>query len=137
MTDAPWTPCLPPPKPPIARQHCRHYGYEPGLQGRGPLCAAGVDMSAPGAAIPCMPDPKGPCPKREDWTAEERAAWKAWSTEHRERLIVVITAIPDEGYSGQLPCPGCGVGTVTWSRARSNNHLHAGCSTPHCFRIMQ
>lgn len=131
-----WTPKLPPPKPPIARQHCRFYSYSPGLTG-GPGCEAGVDNTVPGGTAPCMPNPDKPCASRVDWTADERAAWEAWSAEHRERLVVVMTAIPADGYEGRMACPGCGTGTVTWGRARSNNHLHAGCSTPNCFRIMQ
>jgi hypothetical protein len=138
MTD--WTPRLPPPKPPRARQHCRHYGYVVPITrpDSGPQCTAGVDnRTAPRATLPCMPDPKEPCALRQEWTADERAAWEAWSAEHHERLVVIMTAIPREGFDGSMPCPGCGVGTVRWGRARSNKHLHAACSTPHCFQVMQ
>ena len=136
MTERPWTPCLPPPKPEVARHHCRHYSYGRGLQGH-PQCAVGVDNTGPGAARPCMPDPQAHCPSREEWTAEERTAWEAWMVEHHTRLVVVMSAIPRDGFDGSLPCPGCGVGTVRWSRARSNRHLHAACTTPHCFQVMQ
>lgn len=133
MTDT-WTPCLPPPKPPIARQHCRHYGYSFGVRG-GPSCEAGVDNK--GATAPCMPDPTTPCVARSEWTATERAAWQAWMKEHTERMVVVMTAIPQEGSQGVVDCPGCGMGTVRWSRAARNRHLHAACTTPHCFSVMQ
>lgn len=132
-------PCPVPPKPPIARQHCRHYSYELGLRGRGSMCAAGCDMSAPGAFLPCMPPDiqrGATCTKREDWTDEERAAWKAWGAHHIERMFVVFAAIPDD-FGGEVPCPACGAGRVSYSRARSNGHLHAACSTPNCFAVMQ
>lgn len=133
-----WAPKLPPPKPPIARQHCRHYGYVSGLgRDAGPKCKAGEDNSGPGGSIPCLPDPTVACAIRQEWTADERAAWAAWAAEHRERMLVILTSIPRDGYQGEMQCPGCGIGTVRWSRARSNNHLHAGCSTPNCFGIMQ
>lgn len=129
-----WTPKPPPPKPPIARQHCRHYGYTMGLKG-GPTCGAGVDNTSPGGALPCMPDAKVSCEARQDWTAAERAAWEAWSREHRERAVAVLIAIPDDR-QGRMDCPGCGTGKVSWARA-SNGHLHAGCTTPNCFTIIQ
>ena len=137
MAQQPWTPCLPPPKPPIARQHCRHYAYKGGLVDGGPRCAAGVDNSGPGGALPCMPDPRAPCPSRQDWSEQERAAWQAWEAEHRQRMVVIMTAIPREGFDGRMLCPGCGAGIVRWGRARSNNHLHAACTTPNCFQVMQ
>lgn len=137
MTEQPWIPCRPPPKPPAAREHCRHYSYQGSLVDGGPRCAAGVDNSAPGATLPCMPEPKATCPAREEWTAEERARWERWEAEHTQRMRVIMTAIPRDGFAGNLRCPGCGFGVVRWGRARSNNHLHAACSTPHCFSVMQ
>lgn len=131
-------PCLPPPRPPIARQHCRFYGYEPGLgSNSGPTCEAGVDNRQPGGSKPCWPDPTVACSKRKEWTDAERAAAEEWGVKHMARMRVVMAAIPRDGYEGQLSCPGCGVGTVRWYRARSNNHLHAKCSTPMCFQVMQ
>lgn len=136
MTDFP---CPVPPMPPRARQHCRHYSYELGLRGRGAMCAAGCDMSAPGSTLPCMPPDSqrgATCAKRGDWTAEEQAAWKAWSDHHIERMLTVFAVMPkDEG--GTFKCPACGTGTVSYVRARSNGHLHAACSTPQCFSVMQ
>lgn len=128
-----------PPKPPIARQHCRHYSYEFGLRGRGPMCAVGCDMSAPGAALPCMPagSQRGAiCERREEWTDAERAEWRAWSDHHQERMLAVFAVLPEDA-SGSFECPACGTGTVRYARARSNGHLHASCSTPQCFAVMQ
>jgi hypothetical protein len=84
-----------------------------------------------------MPDPTAECPKREEWTAAEREASKAWSAEHMERLRVVMLNIPEGFGPATMPCPGCGVGTVHWGRARSNKHLHAHCTTPNCFGVIQ
>lgn len=76
------------------------------------------------------------CAKREDWTEEERAAWKAWGAHSRDRMLVVFAALPD-GPGGTFPCPACGTGAVSYARAKLNGHLHAACSTPHCFAVMQ
>jgi hypothetical protein len=129
-----------PPKelPPRAREHCRHYSYQLGWNG-GPQCARGVDMAAAGAALPCMPPDyqRGvTCPKREEWSAAERATWQEFSANSIARAAVIMQAIPDTGEAGRIACPVCG-GKVSWSRARSNGHLHAACSTPHCFAVMQ
>ncbi len=132
-------PCPVPPKPPIARQHCRHYSYDRGIRGRGSICAVGCDMSALGSSLPCMPPDfqrSATCAKREDWTDEERMTWKAWSDNHIARMLVVFAALPDD-HGGTIPCPACGTGRVDYSRARSNGHLHAACSTPNCFSVMQ
>lgn len=138
-------PCLPPPKPPIARGWCRHYGRSKDGQGlfSDMVCDIGVDfMKEFGRAHPCLPLAEGetsPCSKREDWTDEEKAAWKAWSAEHMARMILVAAAFPERkpGQSGQFECPACGVGRVSWATARCNGHLHARCSTPTCFSIIQ
>lgn len=142
MTETTTTfPCPVPPKPPIARQHCRHYSYWGGgiLRGGGPVCALNVPLTAPGAALACMPldhQRGATCSAREEWTEEERAASAAWSRHHMERLLVVMAALPDDA-SGEIACPACGTGRVRYARARSNGHLHAACSTPNCFAVMQ
>jgi hypothetical protein len=141
-------------RPPIARKHCRHYDYRhTGLEGMrtgdhgGPHCGVGIDLSGPGASKCCWPDPTAPCPKREEWTEQERAATQAWSDEMRLRLIVIVAEIPGSsdrkdkdnkwGHSGKFDCLGCGKGQVHWVRARSNGHIHAQCTTPWCFAIIQ
>ena len=130
-------PCPPPPKPPHASKHCRNYSYELGLRGRGPLCAAGVDLSGPGAARPCMPSPAGdPCPQRSEFTDAERAAWRAAVDRRLERMAVALSSIPSIGAVGHVRCAACGEGEIRWSRA-PNGHLHASCSTPDCFSVMQ
>ncbi|WP_449255171.1 hypothetical protein [Bosea sp. (in: a-proteobacteria)] len=141
-------------RPLRATHHCRHYSYERdrrgillGCDGGGPLCARGVDLrSDPGATRACMPAELSdgqsrrvvdPCDLREDYTDPERAAWSAWREESTRRMLVICAAIPAEGFDGSLPCPGCGAGTVRWSRALSNRHLQVACSTPNCFSVIQ
>lgn len=132
--------------PPRANHHCRHYEWD-----RGAKCGAGEDLSRPGSSLSCMPpDPDNPgraqCPWREEWNDQERAAWKAWVAERRDRMVAVLAMIPgtsrnkcDEwGKSGVLDtCPACKTGRVQWSRSRSNGHLHAACSTPGCFAVIE
>lgn len=129
------------PKPPIARQHCRHYSYLPGLREGGPQCAVGALAQMTSEAgytfartAPCMPDPKEPCAKREEWTDEERVRWKAWQDAGQERLILAIAAIPAPiplRSEGSTDCPNCG-GRLEWSRA-SNGHVWLSCgTTKHC-----
>ncbi|WP_315705003.1 MULTISPECIES: hypothetical protein [unclassified Bradyrhizobium] len=125
--------------PPCPRgsRHCRHYSY---VRGEGPQCEAGIDMSAPAAALQCMPPEhqKGAtCDWREEYTDAEREARREWLTERTARMAIVLQEIPENSNSGRMTCPACGTGTVQWVRARSNGHLHAGCSTPNCFSVMQ
>lgn len=119
--------------PPIARQHCRHYSYETGLEG-GPRCAVDVDLSAPGACLACMPDPKRDCALREDWTAEDRATWESYATASRLRMIAAMAALPSVGpfEMKSVECPNCG-GRLENSRTR--NRAYVACSTPHCVRF--
>src|SRR5579872_2345044 len=90
-------------KLPKATQHCRHYSYnvQNVLGGAsGPCCAKGLDLSAPGAAMPCMPKSVAPrplnriCAQREEYTATERDTWNKWKTESMGRMILVLAAIP-------------------------------------------
>lgn len=142
-------------KPLQATQHCRHYDYKFGLDERGPRCAKGFDLSAPGAAKVCMPhSSKGDsvvCLKREEYTEEERRAWTDWSAASIKRMFLIMKDIPGRadwgeagivdktfwGKSGEITCPACDGGTVRWTRASVNGHLWASCSTPNCFSVMQ
>lgn len=145
---------LPSQKPPRASKHCRHYTYRhAGLDGirrgdlGGPACARGIPLGEPRATNACMPEPVGStCSQREEYTEAERQAWAAWKDEGMARMVVVMAAIPGSaskadratwGTSGSFTCPACEVGTVRWTRAGSNGHLHAACSTPNCFGVMQ
>lgn len=124
-------------KPLRATNHCRHYSYERGNINAGdfggPRCAAGEDMSQPGSFGRCMPDPNGPCAKREDYTDAERKAWKAYGDSRMTMMVEAVAAIPAPipcGTTGECPCPHCD-GKLRWSRA-SNGHVWLSCTTPDC-----
>lgn len=129
-------------KPIRANLHCRHYSYK-----NGPVCALGEDLSAPKAFVPCMPPgtfsaAPGQCPKREEYTDEERATWKVYVRESLEGYAKALAAIPkadpkNKGGSGTIPCAKCGTRTIHWARSTYNNHLRAQCTTPECVNVIQ
>lgn len=140
-------------RPLRATHHCRHYSYREAKtwgDPYGPTCAAGCDLSAPGATRQCWPrgengEGQG-CPKREEYADAERAAWESWCNARLDRARIIMPAIPGSsdhkkrerwGEDGTFPCPACKTGIVNWSRASNNGHVHAYCSTPNCFSMMQ
>lgn len=131
--------------PPLhATAHCRHYSYN-----GAPNCAIGVDLSKAGSCQVCMPTPNPAkrCPKRENYTEAERAAWKDWTRAAMFRAVDALVLIPGDsnlkldrkywGKSGSFSCPSCGGGLVRWMRASVNGHIHFRCSTPNCCAMMQ
>lgn len=120
-------------RPPRATRHCRHYSYETGIQGRGAMCALGIDLSSPGAWYACSPDPKGECAKRENYTDEERASWKVWLDASIERLGKAVLALPAPiplRTSGKVKCPNCETGELHYARWHRGAEIQ--CSTPNC-----
>src|SRR6187551_1731514 len=104
-------------RPIRASKHCRHYSYEPGLQG-GPRCARGCDQKS--GTGPCMPPPyqKGECASREDYTDAERSAWEAEVQASMVRLGKAVEVLPHPiplRTDGTAPCPNCS-GTLHYSR---------------------
>jgi hypothetical protein len=149
-------------KPLHASKHCRHYSYvrTTNQEKQGPRCACGIDLrEKPGQSLMCMPPgvidtallSQGraidePCDWREEFTDDERLAWSAYAAESLARMTVIMPLIPGSadkrdrkfwGQTGSFPCPCCDGGTVRWLRARSNGHVHARCSSPDCFAVMQ
>jgi hypothetical protein len=119
--------------PPRASESCRHYSYERGesFKDGGPRCEMGIDLSV-GSVRKCLSSPDAACPKRTDFTAEERAASDSFAEAGTFRLFEAIGALPKAiplQSSGSIPCPNCG-GVLTYSRW----HRGAGikCATPHC-----
>ena len=120
-------------RPPRARFHCKHYSYDRKRwpEKGGPKCALGIDLSEPLSFNCCMPDPKAPCPSREDWTAEERAAWDAWVSHGITALGVALNAMEPVavGFRNTIPCPNCdGLFTVE----RIEQSAYVSCSNPEC-----
>ena len=121
--------------PPLrATCHCRHYSYGRGdlIADRGPCCAAGCDLSDPGASGACMPEPRAQCAKREEYTDDERDAWKAWSKAGMDRLGNAIAALPAPlaiNARGHITCPNCG-GDLHYGRWHRGAFVQ--CSTDNC-----
>lgn len=80
-------------------------------------------------------------------TAEELAAQDDEMNRRCEMLGVARKAIVENaggpwekgmpGTSGELPCPCCKSGTLRYSRAGYNGHIHAACTTEGCARWME
>ena len=112
---------------------CKHWN---GALGPRP-CAVGVDLvkrCGPRVqtgwlnAIPCLDgaDPAFVCEAKVTPTVEEIEAQEQRFTEAAARTLSVMAAIPAEGESGKVTCPGCG-GFVHWRRSSYNGHLSATC----------
>lgn len=116
-----------------AGHHCRHYSYEQAGPGAsGPRCAKGVLGSEPGAALCCMPQPRFCCDFREEYTEEERTAWRAWWEESAERLSLALEALPKAiplRSGGTVSCPNCGQ-KLRYDRWQGGASVV--CATPFC-----
>lgn len=120
-------------------------------------CAAGVyydDVQKPGSMMPCFhPEPNRPraeCEKCSWKTPEEIIAETAAREEAFQKSMARLalcrpaiiehsgyTARNQNGASGTLPCPACKTGTLHYSVAGSNGHVHARCTTPGCANWME
>lgn len=120
-------------RPRKAGHHCRHYGYETAGPGKsGPRCAIGILGSEPRAHGCCMPQPRTCCDFREEYTDEERAAWRAWTEESLVRMGKAVAALPPAiplRSDGAVDCPSCG-GRLYYARWEGGALLR--CSTPLC-----
>jgi len=122
-------------RPLRATHHCRHYSYETGLQGRGPLCALGIDLSGSGASRRCWSEPAeadAVCPQRSEYTDEERAAWRTWLDASQVRLGTAVQALPAPiplNTQGKVKCPNCS-GDLHYARWHRGASMQ--CSTPNC-----
>jgi len=79
-----------------------------------------------------MPDPKSHCPKREDYTDEERAVWDEWVAQRMDRLREAILALPRPiplRSSGKVECPNCG-SDLHYSRWHRGAAI--ACKTENC-----
>ena len=125
-------------RPLRATKHCRHYHYVRGFgPEHGPSCSLGIDLSAPGASFACMPDKqetRQPCPKREDYTEEERQRWGAWRDQSSERMFAAIAALPPTAIykASEIDCPSC-AGRLRLELTARRGYVE--CSTPHCAKF--
>ncbi len=113
-------------------------------------CAVGVayasvkDTSTKPYGFPCLPEHGGhaTCDKREFPTREEAEAEEAEYNAAFKRIDSCLKAIHDKhgkarGVVDSMPCPtGCG-GTLQYSIASYNGHVHGRCSTDNCATWMQ
>jgi hypothetical protein len=119
---------------------CKHFN---GLQNK--VCAVGVEYASLGAPrqLPCFSEPGAAvCAKREVYTKEEADAEEAELNRHLAKTSLVMRAIRKKegerrGVAGELDCPACTTGTVQYSIANCNGHIHARCSTKDCVSFMQ
>ena len=113
-------------------------------------CKVGVDFhqfEIPGGwdMMPCLgqsPEAIARCPKYCGHTAEELAEQERDMEERWARMGTIRKAIvahidATNEWSGSIPCPACESGTVRYSRAHYNKHIHASCSTPNCASWME
>ena len=114
-------------------------------------CVAGVAYDSFDGGLPCLANlgrgPKQPCSQIHFPTAEEIAEIVAGDEAHLERLGKALEAVDKDrkvrgfrkgkGGQGSLPCPACNTGTLGYSVASYNGHIHGRCSTPGCVSWMQ
>ena len=117
-------------------------------------CEAGVNYHGllgdkPGcfAAMPCHSEGTVECPKRTLRNREEAEAEYRGREEMFARSLNAINAAheharanglgKDHGGYGELPCPACEEGTLRYSVASYNGHMHGQCTTPKCVSWME
>lgn len=132
-----------------AMDSCRHFN---GIQNK--TCIAGVKYQEceAGTTMPCIPRHIN---GRRTWACELFEIMSPADAEKGadERIVVMnrgITArhaakddAKAKGYGkghggyGSLPCPCCDGGTLKYSVASSNGHMHGKCSTAECVGWME
>jgi hypothetical protein len=122
---------------------CRHFtGIQHGK------CKAGIhydevrDESARPYRFACLGEGVVTCrkysPKTPDEVeAEEREIQSRFADVLVARQAVVEHAAGRRGVAAELPCPLCKSGTLRYSIARVNGHVHARCSTADCVGWME
>jgi hypothetical protein len=130
-------------------ESCRHFN---GIQNK--ICRAGVeyqDATSP-FTMPCIPKfVKG----RETWTCDlfEIMSREDAEKEADERIIKMERTVKarhaakdhakasglGKGHGGAaaIPCPSCDGGTLRYSVASYNGHMHGRCSTQGCDSWME
>lgn len=132
-----------------ALSSCRHFN---GIQHK--TCEAGITYAHGSAtvAMPCLPDlvhgrKTWGCDQFQVMTQEEaeREADEAIAAMNRT-MNARIAAKDDaeakgfgrgKGGTGSLKCPACDSGTLRYSVAGINGHMHARCSTAGCVSWME
>lgn len=113
-----------------------------------PVCKVGVNYHPfmdDYKNMPCLgetQEAKDRCPQYSGWTDEELRKREEEITASLKRMGVIrkaiVKAVAETGVrGGAMPCPACETGTVHYSQAASNGHVHARCSTPNCAAWME
>lgn len=137
---------------------CRHHRSPKALEHE---CALGVDINAilPRKtfgyhyAMPCNTatsdgTPKCVCGKRDLFTpaevAQQDADSEASVAEATKRLLATLPLMEEiknnhrhQDAAGQVDCPVCGTGKVSYRHAAYNNHVAMRCSTQDCIAFIE
>ena len=135
----------------VARlQKCVHFN---GVQNK--VCEAGVSYSTfEGKKFPCLGNafpndvrPVAECDSRQPHTREESEAREAEIDAALNRGRIAVPAAHEHakasglgqghGGYGELACPICKIGTLRYSVAGYNGHMHAACTTDKCVSWME
>ena len=130
--------------------HCVHFN---GVQHS--CCEAGVDYHAIHgigqgcfAHLICFNDHESTatCDKQVFPTQEQAEQEMRESDERSQRCMKALSTAHDDakakglkkgaGGTGECPCPIC-KGTIRYSVASYNGHMHAACTTPNCVSWME
>jgi len=128
---------------------CRHFN---GIQNK--KCEAGVPYQEGSmtVAAPCLPQfingrETWPCTlfaimSREE--AEKKADERMFLVERTTRAMTAVVADAESkglkkghGGYGEIACPACGDGRLSYSVASYNGHIHGRCSRKGCVSWMQ
>jgi hypothetical protein len=127
-----------------ALTRCKHFT---GIQNK--TCAVGVAYADVKDTVtrpyrwPCLDtDVPNVClarvyPTQEEIDAEDAAFDEQMKNVDMARRVIVAVTGNKRGVSGDTACPVCDGGTLRYSVARSNGHIHAACSTATCVRWME
>ena len=129
---------------------CRHFtgvGNE--------TCDAGVryeEAHPTGTLLPCIPfdsavTPQAICALKSCWSREEAEDnHRKMEERSAQSMIAMVAAHADAKEKGfgkknggvsSLKCPVCEGGTLRYSVASYNGHMHAGCTTEGCVSWME
>lgn len=137
---------------------CRHFV---GIH-HNTCCKAGVNFRAHVGGpelgwvtrLPCVPlmstgkaEDVVPCEQRDVWTREEaernidaheRAIERFFSAHKAAKADAKVKGFrKGHAGAGELPCPVCDGGTLRYTVAAYNGHMHGRCSTANCVSWME
>lgn len=120
--------------------------YFTGVQNK--ECEKGVlyaqfQRQADGQRLPCLASGKDlPCehrqyPTKEEIEAEEKMFDEIIKESKAARAAVLKHSGGKRGVAGSIPCTKCKTGTLHYSIAACNGHIHGRCTTAECLSWME